>query len=423
MDPLIDMSFPDFTVSADAQFVPVPIPDFPKVDHTVFGDCSGQLDAPQTMFDSLYDTTSESSSSSPSISQHSSPGMCSPENEWAYNFESQPFFADISLTSSLSFTAPPLTPTTRFLDRTPKGVLFFLETFFPSRYSLLSIPLPLGSPRAAVKRVYVKKELAEASSDHDWKKDPNQKKRSRKNSCPQPDPKSDSDDESLSKRDRNKLSAAKYRKRRKAYVDTLETQLSNMEKKMASQTESITSLMSENKVLKEQLTFLKSLLSGKIPQVDPGSKVETSTSQKAGALMFVLFSCLVLSGSLLHPQPRVSMIDDPSISDFRGPNRVLMAAEDTEAKVQNLSSCNMPALECVADNSALGLSLFSPEEITGCARAVDAGKTDQVVFVPAFDDVKISLLANESVSPPTAQNTVFIKNEPLSHSFFRQASA
>jgi hypothetical protein len=63
-------------------------------------------------------------------------------------------------------------------------------------------------------------------------------------------------DDKKSKRERNKVSAMKYRKRRKVYLDSLEGKVGDL-------TETVTALHTENKLLKEQLEFLKTLVSYK----------------------------------------------------------------------------------------------------------------------------------------------------------------
>ncbi|GAB5358636.1 hypothetical protein AAMO2058_000475700 [Amorphochlora amoebiformis] len=64
----------------------------------------------------------------------------------------------------------------------------------------------------------------------------------------------------LSKRERNKISATKYRQKKKKYVSELESQCHNLTSTVESLKTTITALQSENKLLKEQMGFLKDLL-------------------------------------------------------------------------------------------------------------------------------------------------------------------
>lgn len=90
-------------------------------------------------------------------------------------------------------------------------------------------------------------------------------------------------DDKVNKRERNKISAMKYRKRRKMQLETLEFKLSALNEVMGTQNKKITSLSTENKVrtqkrrrfvsystaceqmLKEQLDFLRNLVGMKMP--------------------------------------------------------------------------------------------------------------------------------------------------------------
>jgi uncharacterized coiled-coil protein SlyX len=102
-------------------------------------------------------------------------------------------------------------------------------------------------------------------------------------------PSSDDDVTPTCKRERNKQSAAKYRKRRKMYVVELEAKVAQLEARVSEQTSSLTGLQSENKAMKEQVTFLKKMLNirNELPAVLP--------SAKKGAVVFALFSFFLLT--------------------------------------------------------------------------------------------------------------------------------
>lgn len=122
----------------------------------------------------------------------------------------------------------------------------------------------------------------------------------------------------LSKSERNKLSASKYRKRRKKYLANLEAKVSTLEADVVSHENTITSIRSENSALKEQVAFLKKLLAskgvapkttsmdvgapcafGSTPPTNaisgPNSGRRSSRRGKASAVLFVLFTCFLFS--------------------------------------------------------------------------------------------------------------------------------
>lgn len=150
---------------------------------------------------------------------------------------------------------------------------------------------------------------------------------------------------SLGKRERNKISASKYRKRRKMYVDSLEAKLQALERKCAQQNDLITSLQSENKVMKEQVSFLQGLVSGK-----PGNKTKGAT------MMFVLFSCFLFcsTGSMWSKyhasQPlMITGVDDVSVDGFKG--RSLLHVESEAISTESSVAVDPEALPCVAEEA------------------------------------------------------------------------
>lgn len=70
------------------------------------------------------------------------------------------------------------------------------------------------------------------------------------------------------KRDRNKASASAYRKRRKIYLDTLESRVANLNDRLKEKDEQMAKVESENRVLKEQVSFLKRLINFKASDED-----------------------------------------------------------------------------------------------------------------------------------------------------------
>ena len=64
----------------------------------------------------------------------------------------------------------------------------------------------------------------------------------------------------LSKKERNKMSASAYRKRKKAHIDALHGVADTLKVTVAEQSDLIDSITSENKALREQLSFIQKLL-------------------------------------------------------------------------------------------------------------------------------------------------------------------
>jgi len=101
------------------------------------------------------------------------------------------------------------------------------------------------------------------------------------------DTEQESDDPNVQgKRDRNKVSAAKYRKRRKAYLDGLEKKVEGLQDTIADQGKKLSSIVTENKVLKSQLDFFKELLGR--------AKIPLPSMPTAGTTMFVILACFIL---------------------------------------------------------------------------------------------------------------------------------
>lgn len=116
----------------------------------------------------------------------------------------------------------------------------------------------------------------------------------------------------LDKRERNKLSASMYRKRRKVYLDSLEGKVAELDGTIAKQNEHISKVVSENKSLKEQLAFFKRMFAaskGQAAEAAPskgynggpaGPRHTTSSSSAgrpasvAGAMLFVVLACCLL---------------------------------------------------------------------------------------------------------------------------------
>ncbi len=66
----------------------------------------------------------------------------------------------------------------------------------------------------------------------------------------------------VSKRERNKISASKYRKRRKVYMKDLEQRLGSLDETVEQQRNEISVLSTENSVLRRQLSMLQKLVKG-----------------------------------------------------------------------------------------------------------------------------------------------------------------
>ena len=195
------------------------------------------------------------------------------------------------------------------------------------------------------------------------------RKRARKAKAPSPpvEDEDDSDDDGsmdhLSKRERNKLSAAKYRKRRKVYLNSLEGKVQQMEKVMANKSAEVTALKEQNRslvskvsVLEEQLSFLKSLLGPAAHSVVAPVSSNGGVSKSRGAFMFVLFAAflLVLPFSSLKISTVPSSAADPfdhSVNGHRG--RIILSLPETadwwHSAVSSVSSL-WPSVLSVSQN-------------------------------------------------------------------------
>mmetsp|Transcript_16390 Transcript_16390/g.40403 ORF Transcript_16390/g.40403 Transcript_16390/m.40403 type:complete len:337 (-) Transcript_16390:270-1280(-) len=83
----------------------------------------------------------------------------------------------------------------------------------------------------------------------------------------------------LSKKERNKISATKYRQKKKMYMTELENKCKQLSSTVDALRQAMTALQSENKLLKEQLGFLKGLIEQKGPSKVQESKMEQHKEQ------------------------------------------------------------------------------------------------------------------------------------------------
>lgn len=148
------------------------------------------------------------------------------------------------------------------------------------------------------------------------------------------------------KRDRNKASASAYRKRRKIYLDTLEARVANLNDRLKEKDEQMAKVESENRVLKEQVSFLKRLINFKANDEEelkeasnsmttstaPASSSSASSSgfgistsrlsfgqfttngssRHASVFLFLLFSCFLLFNPMWTGMDLSSGLSDSS---------------------------------------------------------------------------------------------------------------
>jgi len=134
------------------------------------------------------------------------------------------------------------------------------------------------------------------------------------------------------KRERNKMSAAKYRQRRKVYIDGLEDHVRQLNEKLETQSKTITTLKTENQMLKEQNNYLKKLVESlsiakaSMQSISPFnlSKPENTFAKPMGAGLFLLaICCLVFSFSFQPDNGPMSSLP------VRGASRTLLHHEGT----------------------------------------------------------------------------------------------
>jgi len=138
------------------------------------------------------------------------------------------------------------------------------------------------------------------------------------------------------KRERNKVSAAKYRQRRKVYLDGLEDHVRQLNEKLEAQAKTIASLKTENQMLKEQTSYLKKLVEsftlGKTPiqSISPINRIMKENSlgkavKPMGAGLFLLaICCLVFSFQSFNDAPMSTL-------PVRGASRSLLHHENALA--------------------------------------------------------------------------------------------
>lgn len=92
---------------------------------------------------------------------------------------------------------------------------------------------------------------------------------------------------SVPKKERNKASAAKYRKRRKIYLERLENKVEELSDECNDYKDKVRELEAQNKTYKAQLNLLENILKAK--------GILPNMAKAAGSMMFVLFAFFLLA--------------------------------------------------------------------------------------------------------------------------------
>jgi len=163
------------------------------------------------------------------------------------------------------------------------------------------------------------------------------------------------------KRERNKQSAAKYRQKRKNYIGELEGQVKDLGHTLHDQTQTITALQTENKVLKDQLSYLKSL----VDTLGLGGMLQFDLP-KVGTTMAVFSVLSVLLVLFSSPLPAMGRTDGRF-------NRYLLQTNNDsnspllEKDVESSLLCNATESECnlLRDTTATLVSVPPISSIIG----------------------------------------------------------
>jgi hypothetical protein len=161
----------------------------------------------------------------------------------------------------------------------------------------------------------------------------------------------------LSKRERNKISASKYRKKRKLHVETLEKKLATTQSLMEDQKQAISNLQQTNKSLQKELAHLRKLVkSSTAQQQSPSAAHPVPPSQsswsfqfpnffpnqgscepikddsmfnmgRSGMFMFAFFGCLLM----MSPIADDAVIKDSAAMEMRRPGRSLLSGKGTRS--------------------------------------------------------------------------------------------
>lgn len=166
----------------------------------------------------------------------------------------------------------------------------------------------------------------------------------------------------LPKRDRNKISAAKYRKRRKIYVKNLESKVEELADEKEDLEQEVETLDQQNRALREQLAFFKRLYDM------AGSTTRKNVPKAAGVVMFVLFSFfLLVPPSLMSSGPQ-DQLYRPGPDDVVGlgrQGRFLMMLEEEDDDVSSTSySSKSDSLMCECNGQVMPFSEFAKHNDT-----------------------------------------------------------
>lgn len=226
----------------------------------------------------------------------------------------------------------------------------------------------------------------------------------------------------LDKRERNKLSASMYRKRRKVYLDSLEGKVGELDQTIAKQSETIARQAHENKVLKEQLSFLKKMMAGiKNPlgssssaaaaaaEEHQPSNIHTGArrtmSNSAGAFLFVVAACclLVFCGS---PDS-----DSSDLAPIGRRGRTLLSVDDTLIESSYSFSASLSADSGVASYSdassmfATPAAFLSDHVVAPLAKLVSDSGADVAFLdmVDALSTMQVTSNATDEEAAATAE--------------------
>lgn len=200
---------------------------------------------------------SEYSESSSYTSPSSSPEYSSPE----YSAGASPSFG---ASPEPSYLKPPelaVGPTsTSITSMNVMGVLRTSMLAPPSSFEQLQQKIPLAdlkdlTKKPVVKRERVKKETAKKETDKNLPPKPKRKRKTAAEMAAMTP-----EELKAERKKKNNQSATKYRKKRKMVMDTLQSQIDELVGTVTSQKSTISSLESENKVLREQLDNAMKLL-------------------------------------------------------------------------------------------------------------------------------------------------------------------
>ena len=213
----------------------------------------------------------------------------------------------------------------------------------------------------------------------------------------------------MSKKERNKMSASAYRKRKKAHIDSLYSVADTLKVTVQEQSDLIDCIQRENRALKEQLSFIQQLLAftpHAFPQLQALLHAKREKPQQPewkGAAPPLALPASPKPTPLQPPSPAI-----PPLATINGQGAVTLLSPDAASLLPSLLPCLQPADSVVvkrepgtAEKEVDTVACLAAEDVGLTAGASSAQRASLFLFVI----FSCFLLFNPNALPPTTTSS------------------